>query len=90
VGSSINNSNKKSLRETHLTERSSSRNKVMIPNSHKLASFFNSSRPHSSQKSFSTTSTEDLMGRRENGRQEAARPNKVEFLKHSVNRDYFD
>ena len=47
---------KKSSQGTHPTDRSSSRNKVMIPNTPKLANFFNSSRARSAYKSISTAS----------------------------------
>lgn len=47
-------------RSTQLSERSGSRNKVMIPHSPKLAHFFSSARPNSSRKSLSTASTDDL------------------------------
>ena len=54
---------KKCSQGTHPTDRSSSRNKVMIPNSPKLANFFNSSRARSAHKSPSTST--DVAGRRE-------------------------
>jgi len=76
---------KKCSQGTHPTDRSSSRNKVMIPNSPKLANFFNSSRARSAHKSPSTTSTDAA-----NGREDPQKQKKVQFLKYNLNQDYFD
>lgn len=63
----------------------------MIPNSQKLASFFGSSRPYDSQKSYSTTSTENRLDKKRSDNEvQEKRPTKIEFLKYNVNHDYFD
>jgi hypothetical protein len=62
----------KSSQGTHPTDRSSSRNKVMIPHSPKLANFFSATRARSAQKSLSITSIDATVKR-----EDAQRPKKI-------------